>query len=104
MATGYITVPRKFSEEIANKIVEERLAACVNIVECKSIYKWDGNMQTENESIIIVKTSEDAFQEMVLRVKELSPYEISCIEKFDESWIDMEFKEWRDEFVRMRKR
>jgi len=103
MATGYITVPREISEEIANKIVKERLAACVNIIECKSVYEWEGDVQTENECILIVKTSEEIFQEMVLRVKELSPYKISCIEKFDEDWVDIEFKEWRDGFIQIRK-
>ncbi len=104
MSTGYATVPRELSEEIACKIVEERLAACVNIIECNSMYEWGGEIQNVEESILIIKTSNEMFEEMVSRIKSLIPYEIPCIERFDEDWTDEMFKKWRDGFVNGRKK
>ncbi|MCH2453952.1 MAG: divalent-cation tolerance protein CutA [Halobacteriales archaeon] len=104
MPTGYVTVPRELSEEIAYKIVESHLAACVNIIECSSVYEWGGEIQNEEESILIIKTSDEMFEEMVSRIKSLIPYEIPCIERFDEGWTDEMFKKWRDEFVNEREK
>jgi len=103
MATGYVTVPRELSEKISYKIVEEHLAVCVNIIECDSIYEWEGGIQNEKESILIIKTSNEMFEKMVSRIKGLIPYEIPCIERFDENWTDEKFKKWRDEFVKEKK-
>ena len=103
MATGYVTIPRELSEKISYKIVEEHLAVCVNIIECDSIYEWGDGIQNEEESILIIKTSNEMFEEMVSRIKGLIPYEIPCIERFDEDWTDEKFKKWRDEFVKEKK-
>jgi periplasmic divalent cation tolerance protein len=103
MATGYVTVPRELSEKISYKIVEEHLAVCVNIIECDSIYEWGDGIQNEEESILIIKTSNEMFEEMVSRIKGLIPYEIPCIERFDEDWTDEKFKKWRDGFVKGKK-
>tara|TARA_A100001037_G_C15153091_1_gene641002 strand:- start:1598 stop:1918 length:321 start_codon:yes stop_codon:yes gene_type:complete len=104
MATGYVTVPRKLSQDIAHKIIENHLAACVNIVECNSVYEWENEIQNEKEAILIIKTSEQKFEDLVLEIKNWIPYEIPCIERFDEDWIDGKFKEWRDEFVDVRRK
>ena len=41
---------------------------------------------------------------MISRIKSLIPYEIPCIERFDEGWTDEMFKKWRDEFVNEREK
>ena len=62
--------------EIAKALLKERLAACANVVESvKSMYWWKGNLEHDDESLIIMKTTERKFDELASRVKELHSYE-----------------------------
>ena len=61
---------------LANVLVEERLAACVNIVPgLTSIYRWEGEVQREQEYLMVVKTSEDRLEELEFRLADLHPYD-----------------------------
>ena len=73
----YITAPRDKAGEIARKLVEERLAACVNIVEkVRSIYWWEGRVEEDEEALLVVKTTVSRFEELLRRVKEIHPYQV----------------------------
>ncbi len=62
---------------IAKAIVEAKLAACVNIVRSiRSIYLWQGTIEDENESLMIVKTRQELFETLSSRVKELHSYDV----------------------------
>lgn len=69
----YCTVPNEFSANlIATTLVDECLAACVNIVpSVTSIYKWEGTVQTDNELLLIIKTQKSKFEEIETRIKAL---------------------------------
>lgn len=63
--------------KIAKTLVEERLAACGNLVPgLRSIYVWDGKVCDEAEVLLLVKTTDDAFARMQARVVELHPYDV----------------------------
>jgi periplasmic divalent cation tolerance protein len=65
---------------IGNKLVAERLAACANIVgKIKSFYWWQGNLEKDQESVLIVKSLESKMDKIISRVKELHSYENPCI-------------------------
>ena len=74
----YCTVPNEFNANlIATTIVDENLAACVNIVPAiTSIYKWDGKVQNDNELLLIIKTQESMFESLEKRIKEFHEYSI----------------------------
>jgi periplasmic divalent cation tolerance protein len=58
-------------------IVEERLAACVNLLApMESVYRWEGRVERETERQIIVKTSRERLPALWDRVRELHPYEV----------------------------
>jgi periplasmic divalent cation tolerance protein len=62
---------------IARALVEERLAACVNIIRgVRSIYAWKGSLQDEAEALMVLKTREALFGPIERRVKELHSYEV----------------------------
>ncbi len=62
---------------IANSIVEERLAACVNIVTgIRSIYRWEGRICDEKEALLIVKTREELFDALSEKVKNMHSYTV----------------------------
>lgn len=62
---------------IARTVVEERLAACGNIVPgLRSIYRWQGAVQDEPEVLLVLKTRRDAMEALRARVVALHPYEV----------------------------
>ena len=65
------------AEAIAEALVTERLAACVNLVSnVFSVYRWQGAIEKTSEVLLIVKTSEEKRDKAMRRLVELHPYEV----------------------------
>ncbi len=63
--------------EIARALVEERLAACGNVVPgLRSIYRWEGKVQDDAEALLVLKTTRARFDALRDRVLALHPYEV----------------------------
>ena len=63
--------------ELSHAVVNERLAACANLLPAvRSIYKWQGKLQDENEVLVIFKVTADGFERLKARILELHPYEV----------------------------
>jgi len=76
----YITTKdEEEAKRIGKTLVEEKLAACVNIHPIKSIYRWGGKIEEEGETALLVKTKAELADEVIERVKELHSYEVPCI-------------------------
>jgi len=77
----YITTSRKEESKYIGKIlVEEKLSACVNILpSIESIYLWKGEIEDDEESLLIVKTKRDNIDKIIKRVKEIHSYETPAI-------------------------
>lgn len=57
-----VTCPPDRAGTLAGKLVAERLAACVNLVpQLRSVYRWKGSVQHDDETLLIVKTTPDRF-------------------------------------------
>jgi len=82
MSTGYIIVlitspSAQVGEQIAQAILKEKLAACVNIIPAiHSIYAWKGKMQNDEEALLVVKSRAELFEQLVPAVKAVHPYEV----------------------------
>lgn len=78
---AYITAKDKEQALFLGKtFVEECLAACVNVFDnMTSIYRWNGEICTDNECVLIAKTSSEKFEKLVERVKELHTYDCPCV-------------------------
>jgi periplasmic divalent cation tolerance protein len=64
--------------EVARTLVSEQLAACVNLVgPVRSIYRWQGEISDEMETLAVIKTTRERFEEMRTRLVELHPYEVA---------------------------
>jgi periplasmic divalent cation tolerance protein len=74
-----VTVPsREEGERIAETVVGECLAACVNIVgPIRSIYRWQGKICRDDEYLLFLKTCRDRYGELETRILELHPYEVA---------------------------
>lgn len=77
----YITAPdRETALAIARTVVDERLAACANILgPVTSVYWWDGKLNEEGEVALIAKTTQDRLAALIARVKAIHPYEVPCV-------------------------
>jgi periplasmic divalent cation tolerance protein len=65
------------ARRIAGTLVEERLAACANLIPgVESIYRWKGEVERAGEVIVLFKTTEAARSRFEARLKELHPYEV----------------------------
>ena len=72
------TLPdRETALKLANKLVEGRLAACINVMaECTSIYRWKGKIETAPEVPVLIKTMKTHFPQVEKLVKQHHPYEL----------------------------
>ena len=61
---------------LANALVNEGLAACINLFPIQSIYRWQGQAQQDNEWQLVIKTSLRRYAELAARVEALHPYEV----------------------------
>jgi len=62
---------------IAAALVDQKLAACVNIISgIRSIYRWEGKRQCDEECLMLIKTRLDRYQVLEEMVRALHPYEI----------------------------
>jgi periplasmic divalent cation tolerance protein len=74
-----VTCPPDEAQGIAESLVSERLAACVNIVpQVGSVYRWQGKVESGSESMLVIKTTASRIEELCERVVELHSY--SCPE------------------------
>lgn len=62
---------------IGHTLVEQGLAACVNILApCRSIYRWQGKIEQASEVPLLIKTTATAYPALQERLRELHPYEV----------------------------
>ncbi|GAA0231150.1 divalent-cation tolerance protein CutA [Haladaptatus pallidirubidus] len=94
MPTAYITAPTDAAAELAELLVAERLAACVNRFPCTSVYRWEDEVVHDEEIVLLAKTTDSAWGELVERVEAEHPYDVPCIERFDEDEMLEEFGAW----------
>ena len=68
---------RAAAERLADMLVEKRLAACVNILApCRSVYRWKGAMQHDEEHPMLIKTTVERYPALEQAVRAAHPYEL----------------------------
>ena len=71
------TPDEKTAQLIASTLVEEKLAACVNIIKgIESVYEWQGKVETDAECQLLIKTNTQHVLQALERVSELHPYDV----------------------------
>jgi len=94
------TAPPNHSGRIARLIVEERLAACVNISQVRSTFVWRGKVDEEAEDLLIIKTVDLLVEKLAGRIREVHPYELPEIVTLPIVGGDEGYLEWISESVR----
>ncbi|HLV01847.1 MAG TPA: divalent-cation tolerance protein CutA [Acidobacteriota bacterium] len=86
---------RDKAEQIAETLVKERLAACVNILpELVSVYKWKDALEKEKETLMLIKTSANRLEALSQRIRSLHPYEVPEIIFLEVDGGNSEYLDW----------
>ncbi len=89
------TYPNKKSiTDIAKKLVEKKLAACVNITKISSVYSWNGKIENSSEYIAIFKTTYKNKKILKEKIRETHPYEVPEIAEISVSSINKPYLQW----------
>jgi periplasmic divalent cation tolerance protein len=68
---------RAAAEKLADMLIAERLAACVNILApCRSVYRWKGAVQHDEEHPMLIKTTQARYAALELALRAGHPYEL----------------------------
>ena len=68
---------RESAEKLAASLIEQRLAACVNILApCRSVYRWNNAVETADEHPMLIKTTPDRYPAVELAIRVAHPYEL----------------------------
>ena len=68
---------RAAAERLADRLVDEKLAACVNILApCRSVYRWKGAVQHDEEHPMLIKTTSERYAALERALREGHPYEL----------------------------
>jgi periplasmic divalent cation tolerance protein len=91
MTTGSIDEARRIGKDL----VERRLAACINIIgPMTSIFRWEGRLQEEQETVLIAKTTEARLAQLMDRVKATHSFDCPCIVSLPVENGNPAFLEW----------
>ena len=88
------------AERIGRTVVEEGLAACINVLgPCRSVYRWHGEIETAEEVPAILKTSAEAADALISRIAGLHSYEVPCIAVWPIEKLLLSYAEWVEQCV-----
>jgi len=83
------------ASSIGRQMVEERLAACVNILPAiRSIYRWEGAVETADEVAAIFKTSDRQVDALITRIAGLHSYDVPCVVSWPIDRILAPYADW----------
>jgi periplasmic divalent cation tolerance protein len=98
----YVTASsREEAFKIARTVVEERLAACANVLQpITSVYWWEGKVQEEDETSFLLKTRADLVEALTQRVRALHSYTCPCVVALPVAAGNPAFLSWIDNETR----
>ena len=88
------------AQRVGRTIIEERLAACVNIIgPISSIYRWKGKVESADEVAVIFKTTDRRSDALITRIAELHSYDVPCIVNWPIDKILAPYADWVEDSV-----
>lgn len=89
------TYPNKKSiTKIANELVQNKIAACVNITKISSIYSWQGKIENASEYLALFKTTQKNKKSLKEKIKASHPYDIPEIAEIEITSINQSYLKW----------
>jgi periplasmic divalent cation tolerance protein len=102
LQVAFCTAPNQdVARQLAQAVVGERLAACVNIVAgVTSVYRWEGAVQEDEEVLLVLKTTADRRDALQARLLALHPYTVPEFFVLDASEVSAPYLEWLERSTR----
>lgn len=86
---------RKTAGEAAEMLVEKELAACASIIKTEqSVYRWKGKLEKTPEYLLIIKTTQKAYQQLETEIRKTHPHKVPEIVYFDIKGGQKDYLEW----------
>lgn len=100
VAVVLVTGPDAELRAVAERVVEERLAACANLIPgVGSVYRWEGEVHRDEEALAVLKTTRAGLEALRARVLELHPYDVPEFLALPVSMGSGEYVSWIDDCV-----
>ncbi|HNQ14174.1 MAG TPA: divalent-cation tolerance protein CutA [Pyrinomonadaceae bacterium] len=101
MLIVFVTTPTETeAETLARRIVEEKLAACVQILpEMTSVYVWKGDVEQERERLMLIKTADERYDELEAFIKANHSYDVPEIVAVGAEKISKGYFDWMSEVL-----
>ena len=88
------------AQRIGRQMVEEGLAACVNILQpCRSFYRWEGAIESATETPALFKTTAGGAETLIARIRELHSYSLPAIAVWPISSLTEGYADWVEQSV-----
>ena len=95
MKIAFITAPPEEANGLARRVVESGLAACVNVIfGVTSHYRWQGEIQSDGEALLMAKLTDELADEFVEKVREWHSYQCPEVILTDVTGGNPEYLEW----------
>ncbi|MFX1465641.1 MAG: divalent-cation tolerance protein CutA [Promethearchaeota archaeon] len=91
---------QKEAEQIAQELVEKKMAACVNLFDIASIYWWEKKIEQDNEALGIIKTRKDLIETIIKEIKVKHSYECPEVIAIPIIAGSKEYLDWIDDSVK----
>ncbi len=99
----YVTMPNfEQAKFMANSLIKERLAACVNIIkDVYSIYIWQENIEENDEVMLVIKSHSSLIPSLFKAIKDQHPYDCPAIEAIKIDIADKDFIKWLETSLKL---
>ena len=91
---------REQATEAISKLLDERLAACAQMLDIESMYLWQGERRTDKEVLVLLKTTESAYQALKEALCRNHPYEVPEIISVASDDVSAAYMQWMQEALR----
>jgi len=89
------------ADRVGRTVIEERRAACINILSpVRSIYRWQGAIETADEVAAILKTTSEAADALIARIAALHSYDVPCIVTWPVDKVVAGYAAWVEDSTR----
>lgn len=94
----YSTAPNEEeSRRIGRSVIAKKLAACVNIFPIKSVYRWKGGIEEDEEYALIFKTRSELVSQVIKEIESESTYDVPCAVSYEMSRGSESYLNWIEE-------
>ncbi len=101
MLIVFTTTPdRALANTLADRLVNEKLAACVQVLpQMTSVYYWKGEVQRDEEHLLLIKTLPEKYEDLEAFIVENHTYDVPEIAAVESTKVFVKYREWLEAYL-----